>query len=600
VEEKMMKPIRRQVSKYQGLLGLLSLSKPKPMSLGSILEAQAAKRPEHPAILYEERVINYRAFNEAANRYAHLFMQKGFKKGDVIALLMDNRPEYFMAVAGLAKLGVVISLINTGVRGRVLAHAVNICDAQTIIIGNELLPAFAEVYDDIKLQAPAQILVEDDNSTLEASVVPYENLNPLLAGMPISNPATTASIDTDDLLYYIYTSGTTGFPKATASKHQNWVALGHSSGGLGLQMLPEDILYNCLPLYHNSGCNIAFACFMMHGSTIALRRKFSARNFWRDINKYQATHFIYIGELCRYLNNQPLSPDDRNNTLEYILGNGMRGEYWQEFKERFGIKHIFEVYGATEGVARIINLKEIPGMMGSLSTFGIRCGEVIRYDVENECILKDAQGRVIKCQPGETGLLLAEINGRSMFAGYVNNPEATEAKIMRNVFKEGDQYFHTGDLVKLQTELWVSFVDRLGDTYRWKGENVSTNEVADILNSFGKIEDSNVYGVQVPGTEGRCGMVALKVLEGETLDLQAFAQHVIRNLAGYARPYFLRFRDEIDSTNSFKQIKTQLQKEGFDPALVKDPLYFLDPQQANYISLQPDVYEAIIKHEIAF
>ena len=192
-----MKPIRRQVSKYQGLLGLLSLSKPKPMSLGLILEAQAAKRPKHPAILYEERVINYRAFNEAANRYAHLFMQKGFKKGDVIALLMDNRPEYFMAVAGLAKLGVVISLINTGVRGRVLAHAVNICDAQTIIIGNELLPAFAEVYDDIKLQAPAQILVEDDNSTLEASVVPYENLNPLLAGMPISNPATTASIDTD-------------------------------------------------------------------------------------------------------------------------------------------------------------------------------------------------------------------------------------------------------------------------------------------------------------------------------------------------------------------------------------------------------------------
>jgi len=595
-----MKAIRRQVSKYEGLQMFLSLKKPKPISLGSILEEQARKRPENPAILYEDRVIRYQEFNQQANRYAHLFRQRGFKKGDIVGLLMDNRPEYFICIAGLAKLGVVISLINTGVRGRVLAHAINICDAQAIIIGNELLPAFEEVYADIKLQEPGQILVEDDHCALPASIVPYENLNQLIESMLDINPSTTTLITTEDLLYYIYTSGTTGFPKATASKHQNWVALGYSCGGMGLRMLPEDILYNCLPLYHNSGCNIAFASFMVHGSTIALRRKFSARNFWKDINKYQATHFIYIGELCRYLNNQPHDANDRHNTLEYILGNGMRGDYWQEFKQRFGLKHILEVYGATEGVARIINLKEMPGMMGSLSTFGVRTGEVVRYDIENERMVKDQQSRVIKCQPGETGLLICEINGRSQFAGYVNNPEATEAKIVRNVFKEGDQYFHTGDLVKLHDNLWVSFVDRLGDTFRWKGENVSTNEVADILNSFGKIEDSNVYGVQVPGTEGRCGMVALKVLEGETLDLEAFAQHVQGNLPVYARPYFLRLRDQVDSTNSFKQVKTQLQNEGFNPNLVKDPLYFLDPRQQSYIALQPDTYDAIIKQKMAF
>lgn len=595
-----MKVIRRQVSKYQGLQMLLSLSKPRNMSLGSILEEQARKRPAHPAILYEDRVISYREFNEQANRYAHLFKQLGFKKGDVVALLMDNRPEYFIAVAGLAKLGIVISLINTGVRGRVLAHAMNICQAQAIILGHELLPAFEEVYADIKLQEPARILVEDDHCALEPSSVIYEDLNKMLAGMPIHNPGTTAALNTDDLLYYIYTSGTTGFPKATASKHQNWIALGYSSGGLGLRMLPEDILYNCLPLYHNSGCNIAFASFMVHGSTIALRRKFSARNFWKDINKYQATHFIYIGELCRYLNNQPPDANDTKNTLEYILGNGMRGDYWQAFKKRFAIRHVFEVYGASEGVARIINLKEIPGMMGSLKTFGIRTGQVLRYDVENERLVKDQQGRVVICEPGETGLLVCEINGRSPFAGYVNNAEATEAKILRNVFKAGDEYFHTGDLVKVHKGEWVSFVDRLGDTFRWKGQNVSTNEVADILNSFGKIEDSNVYGVQVPGTEGRCGMVALKLLEGESLELEGFARHVCNNLPVYARPYFLRLRDQIDSTNSFKQVKTQLQQEGFDPSLVKDPLYFLDPQQGRYIALQADVYQDIVKQTIAF
>ncbi len=594
-----MKAMRRQISKIEGAIATLSLSRPQQVSLGSILEKQALKRPKHPAILYDDRVISYQEFNEQANRYAHFFIQRGFKKGDVVALLMDNRPEYFIAIAGLAKLGVVISLINTGVRGRVLAHAINICDAQAIILGNELLSAFEEVYADITFQAPACILVENDNCEIN-SALPYEDLNKLLAGLSVSNPSTTSAINTEDLLYYIYTSGTTGFPKATASKHQNWVVLGNSCGGLGLRMLPEDVLYNCLPLYHNSGSNIAFASFLVHGSTIALRRKFSARNFWKDIKKYKATHFIYIGELCRYLNNQPLGKDDKDNPLEFILGNGMRGEYWQEFKQRFGIKHIFEVYGASEGVARIINMKEVPGMMGRLSITGIRIGEVVRYDVENESMVTDHQGKAIKCKPGEIGLLICEINARAAFAGYVNNPEATKAKIMRNVLKEGDQYFDTGDLVKLHDNEWVSFIDRLGDTFRWKGENVSTNEVADILNSFGKIEDSNVYGVQVPGTEGRCGMVALKVLEGENLDMDAFAQHVYKNLPVYARPYFLRLRDQVDSTNSFKQVKTQLQKEGFDPSLIQDPMYFLHPQQVTYIPINNEIYQAISEQQIAF
>jgi citronellyl-CoA synthetase len=594
-----MASVLRLFSKLIGAKMVLSLNKPHNISLGQELEMQARKRHNQPAILFEERIITYQQFNEAANRYAHLFTQKGFKKGDVVALLMENRPEYLIIIAGLAKLGVIISLINTGVRGKVLSHAANICNAQSIIIGNELLSAFEEVAAEVNLKEPGYIFIENDENPINTNLS-VQDLEPLLASMPVTNPDTTKCITTEDVLFYIYTSGTTGFPKATASKHQNWFALGYGSGGLGLEMIPGDVLYNVLPLYHNSGANIAFASFLTHGSTFALRRKFSARNFWNDIRKYNASHFIYIGELCRYLNNQPVKPDDKDNPLEYILGNGMRGEYWTQFKERFGIKKIVEVYGATEGVARIINLKQVPGMMGTLTVIGIRIGEVVQYDVESEKILKGDDGRPILCKPGETGLLICEINFRAAFAGYVNNPTATEAKILRNVFAEGDQYFNTGDLVKLHEGDFVSFVDRLGDTFRWKGENVATNEVADILNQFGQIEDSNVYGIEVKGAEGRCGMVALKLLEGAKIDWDAFAQYVIKNLPVYARPYFVRIREEIDATNSFKQIKTNLQKEGFDPNVIKDQLYFLDPRKNTYVPLTAELYEEIINHKIAF
>ncbi len=594
-----MKSFRRLLSKAEGAKMTLSLNKPHNISLGGELEKQAGKRPQQPAILFEDRVISYQEFNEKANRYANLFRQRGFKKGDVVALLMENRPEYLIIIAGLAKLGIIISLINTGVRGQVLAHVANICNAQAIIIGNELLAAFEEIASEVKLEEPAYIFVEDDDRQINTNL-DVEDLTPLLKEQSTANPDTTKSITTDDTLFYIYTSGTTGFPKATASKHQNWFVLGYGSGGLGLEMIPGDVLYNVLPLYHNSGANIAFACFLVHGSTFALRRKFSARNFWADIKKYGASHFIYIGELCRYLNNQPPNPDDKDNPLQYILGNGMRGEYWMQFKERFGIKKIVEVYGATEGVARIINLKQVPGMMGNLSVISIRIGEVVQYDVENEEILKGADGKPIFCKTGETGLLICYINPRAPFAGYVNNPTATEAKILRNVFKEGDTFFDTGDLVKLHEKDFVSFVDRLGDTFRWKGENVATNEVADILNQFGHIEDSNVYGVTVEGMEGRCGMVALKPLEGGEIDWNEFAKYVIKNLPVYARPYFVRIRAEVDATNSFKQIKIALQKEGFDPTIIKDPMFFLDPRQETYVPMTAELYEEIINHKIAF
>jgi len=589
-----MEYFRRLYSVVEGLWWFNQLKNKKEMSLGSVLEKQAAKYKNKPLILFEDRQISYTLFNETANRYSHLFQKRGFIKGDTVAVLMDNRPEFLIVHAGLAKIGVIPALVNSNIKGHALVHAINIAEARALVIGSEYLGDFLKIKNDVKLKRPGSVFVEtgDNHIKLPAGV---EELKPLLAIEPVSNPSVLPPINSKDTLEYIYTSGTTGLPKATELKHQKWLQLGYASGGIALRAIPEDVQYLCLPLYHNSGINIAWPSSLVHGGTIALRKKFSAGNFWDDIRKYKATLFIYIGELCRYLNNQPPKENDSDNTLKYILGNGMRGDYWVEFQNRFGIDKIIEVYGATEGVGAIANLKGVPGMIGKLTVAGVRMGEVVKYDIDKEEIVRDANGFAVKCKSEETGLFLAAISNINPFSGYKNNKNATKSKIIEDVLKKGDQYFISGDLFKIHKNGYVSFVDRLGDTFKWKGEVVATNEVSDIVSRFGAFEDCNVYGVAVKNTEGRAGMAALTLLPGNKLDLARFASFVIENLAVYARPYFVRIRKEIDATSSFKQLKSNLQKEGFNPAHIKDPLYFLDPEKCKYIKITKNVYDDIEK-----
>lgn len=577
---------------------ILSLRETQHLSLGLEIERQAAVQPEHPAIIFEENTISYGEFNSQANRYANYFANTGFKKGDVVALLMENRPEFLMAATGLSKIGVIISLINNGVRGEVLAHALNICDAKAVIVGHELMEAFLLIKDQLQLQQEAQIFIETEEKDFKVTDE-FEDLKFILSEQSTDNPTISSEVSSDDIIVYIYTSGTTGFPKATAVSQKRWLILGNLFALYG-QLIPEMSQYMVLPLYHNSGFDIGFSSMVVSGSTMVLKRKFSVRAFWNDIRKYNVYFFIYVGELCRYIFNQPEKDDDADNPLQVISGNGMRGDLMQPFKDRFAIRQIYEIYGATEGVGSFVNVEGIPGMCGNLVLSGMRQGEVVCYDFENDEILRDENGFAVKCKSGETGLLLCEINELNRFAGYVNNPEATAAKIRYNVFAENDEYFDSGDLVKVHDNDYISFVDRLGDTFRWKSENVSTNQVSDVLNKYGQIEDANVYGVKVPDMEGRCGMVALKLLENEQLDMDKFAAYVNEKLPSYARPYFVRIRNMIDATNSFKQLKQQLQKEGFDPKLSSDSLYFLDPRSQSYVSLNENIYQDIIKHKVSF
>ncbi len=575
-----------------------SLAQTQVMSLGSELEHQAVALKDSPALIFEDRVITFSELNAQANRYANYFNTLGLKKGDVIALLMENRPEYLIAATGLSKLGVIVSLINNGVRKEVLAHALNICDARMLIVGHELLEPFLEIRDQVHLKEPAKIFAENEGQEIQLPEGIID-LKPRLQAASDQNPSTTGNVTSDDVIVYIYTSGTTGFPKACAVTQKRWLVLGNLFTIFG-QLDEKSTQYMVLPLYHNSGFDIGYSVTIVSGAAMALRRKFSARNFWNDIRKYNVNIFVYVGELCRYIYNQPEQPDDGDNPLKMIAGNGMRGDLMEPLRKRFNLETIYEIYGATEGVGSFVNLEQIPGMCGNLDLLGRRQGEVIKCDVNTGEILRDENGYAVKCEIGETGLLICEINELNVFGGYVNNPEATKEKTLRNVLKEGDCYFDSGDLVCLGEKDYFSFVDRLGDTFRWKSENVSTNQVSNEVNRYGQMEDVNVYGVQVPGMEGRCGMAAIKLLDGEVMDWTKLGAYVAGKLPSYARPHFIRVRDTIDATNSFKQLKSQLQKEGFDPSVVKDPLYFLDPDQCVYVELTPELYARIIDHTIKF
>ena len=577
---------------------IAKLAQTQMISLGSELEYQAEALKEHPIIIFEDRAITFGEFNTLANRYANYFGSLGLEKGDVVGILMENRPEFLIAASGLSKLGVIVSLINNGVRKEVLAHALNICDAKMLIVGHELMEHFLEIKEHVHLQEPGLIFAENEGLDLSA-IDGITDLKPLLASSSDNNPPTTSAVSSDDVIVYIYTSGTTGLPKACAVTQKRWLVLGNLFTIFG-KLSPETSQYMVLPLYHNSGFDIGFSMTIVSGCTMVLRRKFSARSFWDDVRKYNINVFVYVGELCRYIFNQPEKPDDIDNPMQIIVGNGMRGELMEPLRKRFGFESIYEVYGATEGVGSFLNLEQIPGMCGSLDMLGRRQGEIIKYDLDKDEIVLDENGFAIKCDIGETGLLICEINQLNVFAGYVNNPQATEEKIMRNVLQEGDCYFNSGDLVCLGEKDYFSFVDRMGDTFRWKSENVSTNQVSNVVNRFGQMEDVNVYGVQVPGVEGRCGMAAIKLLDGAAIDWAKLGAFVCANLPSYARPYFIRLRDTIDATNSFKQMKTQLQKEGFDPSTINDPLYFLDPEKGIYVQLTPELYKEIVNHTINF
>jgi fatty-acyl-CoA synthase len=555
------------------------------ISFVDFVEERVAAAPHRLAILFEGRKITNAELEAAANRVARWASAQGIGRGDVVGLLMENRPEYVITWLGLAKLGAVTALLNTNLRGGPLAHSLDVADAKHLVVGAELGEAIESAQPYVKSWP-----------TLWATGGALPGAADLDAELARRSPdpidrEVRRGLKAADKLFYIYTSGTTGLPKAANISHLRACMMG--GGAAGAQQLGvEDRVYVALPLYHSAGGVMAAGSALMSGGVMVLARKFSASRFWTDCRENEVTSFQYIGELCRYLLHTPEHPDEQRHRVRVCIGNGLRPEIWERFQERFNIPRIIEFYGATEGNVALMNLDGKVGAVGRLprllrAAMGVA---LIRYDVAKDEPMRGPDGFCIPCKPGEVGEAIGRITAVSRFEGY-SNPEATEKKILRGVFKKGDAYFRTGDLMRLDSEDYFYFVDRIGDTFRWKGENVSTNEVAEVLSLAPGVKEANVYGVAVPGKDGRAGMAALVVDDG--FDATKLAERCARELPAYARPLFLRLLPQIEVTGTFKHRKVELVKEGFDPAAISDPLFFLDGERG-YVPLDAALHEKIV------
>lgn len=555
-------------------------------TLMSQFERHAASFPARPFLLFEDRQFTYGQANALINQHAHSYRALGIGRGDVVALLLDNRPEFLWHLFGLHKVGAIASLINTHLVGEGLAHAIHICQPRHVVVGAELWPVFAHVRE--QLPEIADTMIDIDRGNHDQTPLPAADWGRRLISAAQTNPVLSVPVTLADQAAYIYTSGTTGLPKAAIVRHSRFFRAGAVWAGLSFRYRSGDVLYNCLPLYHANGLLLATGSVITAGVTMALARKFSRSHFWEDVRKHNASGFIYIGELCRYLMNNAPSPRDREHRVRVISGNGLRPDIWRAFKERFGIERIAEFYGSTEGNCITVNALGIEGSVG-VRLPGMT---IVRWDEGAEDFARDAQGHLIKAKPGEAGVLLGQIRRRAEFDGY-HDKDASERKVVRDAFKPGDAYFNTGDLLRLDRLNHLYFVDRLGDTFRWKGENVATSEVQEQISTWPKVQEVNVYGVSVPGVEGRAGMAAMVLQHGTSFDAASLREHVATGLPNYARPVFVRLLPELSTTSTFKLKKGDLQGQGFDPRRVKDPLFVLHPKQDQYLPLTPEIFDEI-------
>lgn len=580
-----------------GVIRRATKLKPLPretkLSLGLLIEQQAQISADSVMVVFEGTTTTWGEFNNLANQFAHYLKSRGLGKGDTVALMMDNRVENMACVTALCKIGAVAAMINTSLTDKPLLHCINSVNSKKLIVGQELMNPIAAIRGELELE-PADILWVKDTALAGETVEADWAVEMDACDQPATSLPETATVSLGDLAYYIFTSGTTGLPKASLITHDRHYRMSLGFSSILLNMQANDRIYACLPLYHSSGMFICFGSITHSGGSMFLRRKFSASNFLREARENETNCFAYIGELCRYLLHQAPAEDDANNPIRKCVGNGLRPDIWMEFKNRFGIERIGEFYGASEGNAGCVNAFNKDLTVG----FCAAKHALVQYDVLNDELVRNHKGFCQKVKKGEPGLMLMEISKDAVFDGYADE-EATQKKILTNVFKKGDRYFNTGDLLK-QVEVGFTlglahyqFVDRVGDTYRWKGENVSTNEIGEIINAAQSVAYCNVYGVQLPGTDGRAGMVGISA-HNNNLKIEEISKHIMEKVPSYARPLFIRQVMEMDTTGTFKMKKGDLREQAFHPDRCADPLFVLKPGANEYVPLDQAFYAEIM------
>jgi fatty-acyl-CoA synthase len=540
------------------LTGLLARPTSKT-SIGKVFQQRAARFGDRVFIRFGEQQLTYREANATANRYAAVLAARGVGRGDVVGIMLRNSPNPVLMMLAVVKCGAVAGMLNYHQRGEVLAHSLGLLDAKVLVVESDFVDAV------------------DDCGGPGVTPMTIEEMDRLAATAPTTNPASASAVLAKDTAFYIFTSGTTGHPKASVMTHRRWLAALAAFGGLGLRLKDSDTLYSCLPLYHNNALTVAVGSVINSGATLALGKSFSASRFWDEVIASRATAFIYIGEICRYLLNQPAKPTDRAHQVRLIAGNGLRPEIWDEFTSRFGIARVCEFYAASEGTTAFINIFNVPRSTG-ISPVPLA---YVQYDPDTGAPLRGEDGRVQRVPAGEPGLLLSPVNRLQPFDGYTD-PGASEKKLVRNAFREGDCWFNTGDVMSPQGMGHAAFVDRLGDTFRWKGENVATTQVERALAAEKSVEECAVFGVEIPRTGGRAGMAAVKLRDGVEFDGKALAAAVYDQLPLYALPLFVRAVESMEHTTTFKSRKVDLREQAYGPG-IEDPLYVLAGRDDGYV-----------------
>ena len=566
-------------SAVKSWLRALELTAPIARQPERILPAVIAELAEtlgdKPALLASDAQFSYRELAHRANQYARWALRQGIGKGDVVGLLMGNQPEYFAIWLGLTSVGVVVALLNTNLVGDSLGHCIRLVSPGHTIVSPELVAGVQE-------------------GTYKLWTTPIAEVDDL-PGHALAQEE-RPSVTIEDCALYIYTSGTTGLPKAARLSHARILQWSYwFAGMMGVQ--PEDRMYNTLPMYHSVGGVQAVGAMLVAGGSVVLRDKFSARQFWNDIVRFECTVFQYIGELCRYLLHTPPNTNESRHHIRLACGNGLAGELWESFQQRFAIPRILEFYASTEGGVSLFNVQGKPGSIGHIPAYLAHrfAPALVAFDVARGEPMRNAEGFCIRCSADQVGEAIGKLvddplNVGSRFEGYTNQ-DASEKKILRNVFVPGDAWVRTGDLMRKDAQGYFYFVDRIGDTFRWKGENVATLEVAEAICAFPGVKHANVYGVTIPAAEGRAGMAA--VVADQELDLERFRQHLTNRLPSYARPLFLRIRSQVEITGTFKYAKADLVSQGYDPGACSDTLYFDNPEEGAFTPLDQQLYQRI-------
>uniref|UniRef100_H2Z7X8 long-chain-fatty-acid--CoA ligase n=1 Tax=Ciona savignyi TaxID=51511 RepID=H2Z7X8_CIOSA len=574
------------LSKMIKALRTMAYYRKKDIAVCDRLAEVAKSTPEHPAILYEEEIFSYGQMHKLTNQYAHAFRSLGVQSGHKVGLIMMNEPHYIAIWLGCNRIGAVCSFLNFNLKSKSLLHCIDLSEIKILVAGSKFEALAPLVGRSCFCHSSHMWICQVNYKSKELSDTSTLFLTDKASSEDIPR-SWRGDVKHRDPICYIFTSGTTGLPKAVNVDNSKCFA---GAAILGFaEPKPYDVVYTSLPLYHSSGAIIGIVGAIHHGCTVALRKKFSASNFWPDCRKYNVTIVQYIGEILRYVCKQPVTPEDRNHSVRTIVGNGLRPDVWKQFLSRFGAHiHVLEFYAATEGNVGFINL---PNKFGCIGTYS----PLIRVSFVSLFISICRQTfyfKPIKCPPNEPGLLVGKITNSTRISSYKGKEALTEKKVLRNLFKQGDAFFNTGDLLMYDDEYRLYFCDRVGDTFRW-GENVSTNEVSDTIADAGGIKECNVYGVKVPGHDGRAGMVTV-VLEAEELDGASLYQHMVDSLPSYARPLFVRVQDELEVTGTFKRRKVNLQNEGFDLTKVgDDKLYFMCSEMKAYVPLNDEMQKKI-------